>query len=161
MRQIGTIQTERDANRFGAFLQTLGIDNTIDPSAESWAVWVANDDHLEKASTELSTFQSAPTDRRYDDALPAAKTLLSTRQQAEDKRRENFVDVRTTSSRLRQWNAPVTFALIGISVVVGLMTHVWEEHRITEQPALINSLQIAPIVIVGDQYFSHRSSPRI
>lgn len=152
MRQIGTIQIERDANRFGAFLHTLGIDNTIDPSADAWAVWVANDDHLEKASAELSTFQTAPSDRRYDDALPTAKALLATQQKAEGKRRGNFVDVRTASGRLQQWNAPITLALIGISIVVGLMTHVWEEHRIAEQPPLVNALQIAPIVIVGNQY---------
>ena len=152
MRQIGTVQTEQDGVRFGAYLRTLGVDNMVEATGDSWAVWIANDDHLDKARGELNTFQANGNDARYGDAVQTANVLLANQQKAERRRRENFVDVRTKAGVVRQWNAPITLALIGISIVVGLMTHVWEQGRTAEEPAIINNLQIAPIVVVGDRY---------
>ena len=152
MRQIGTVRTERDATRFGAYLLTIGIDNTVEPTADSWAVWIANDDHLDKARGELSTFQANSNDARYGDAVQTANVLLANQQKAERRRRDNFVDVRTKSGHVQQWNAPITLVLIGISIIVSLMTHVWAQRRTVEEPAIVNALRIAPIVVVGDRY---------
>ena len=152
MRQIGTVQTERDAARFGAYLLTIGIDNTVEPTADSWAVWIANDDHLDKARGELDTFQANLNDARYGDAVQTANVLLANQQKAERRRRDNFVDVRTKSGHVQQWNAPITLVLIGISIIVALMTHVWAQRRTAEEPAIVNALRIAPIVVVGDRY---------
>ena len=155
MRQIGTIQDEQDASRFGAYLHTVAIDNTIEPSADAWAVWIADDDDLDKAREELQHFQTSPDDSRYIEAVRTADALLTTKLKDAQRRRENFIDVRTKSTQLQQWAAPLTIALIAFSVVVGMLTHVWEQRQTAERPPLVTALQIAPIVVIDHQYGWH------
>ena len=77
MRQIGTIADEADAERFGAYLATLGIDNTVEPSGDIWAVWVENDDQLERAGAELEKFLAAPENAHYADAVETAREEIA------------------------------------------------------------------------------------
>ena len=150
MRQIGTISSNEDASRFGAFLLTLGIDNKVEESANVWAVWVENDDHLDRARMELEKFQTAPGEAHYDQALHAAGSLQAEKQKLEQRRRENFVDVRTQPSRARQWNVPITMLLFGISLMVGLLTQEWTMPRpLAEESPLVNRLRIEPLIPPG------------
>jgi GlpG protein len=160
MRQIGTLQNESDAHRFGAFLLTLGIDNNVEESNDAWDIWVANDDHLDHARTELDKFTAAPAGAQYDQAVVAAKSIEAEKEQAAEKRRKNFIDVRTRSSQVMQSNIPLTMLLVAVTIMVGFLTKVWSEGgQLSEEPALINNLRIAPIVDGGyfhlDAIFKH------
>lgn len=150
MRQIGTIADEQDASRFGAFLLTLGIDNSVEELGDQWAVWVENDDHLDRARAELEKFHASPVGAHYDEAIETAKVVQAEKERAEQRRRNNFIDVRTRMGQPRQWNAPLTLALIVISIVVGVLTHVWEDRRGADEPGAVNALRIAPVTIDGD-----------
>jgi len=124
MRQIGSIPHPHDAERFGDYLLTLGIGNSVEesPSTGHWAVWVEHDDDLDRAAGELSAFLANPTDPRYVDATRRAKDVRAEQERAAERRRKNFQDVRTRWSQPQQWNVPLTLALIGISVVVAFIT---------------------------------------
>ena len=149
MRQIGTIAEEADATRFGSFLLTLGIDNSVEESTGGWAVWVENDDLLDRARAELEKFQASPTEAAYDQAVQAARLLELQRQKEEQRRRKNFIDVRTRIGQPRQWTAPLTFALILFTVVVGMASRVWETRPTAGEPPIVNVLRIAPVEVVG------------
>jgi GlpG protein len=145
MRQIGTLQNESDANRFGAFLLTLGIDNTVEPSKDAWDIWVENDDHLDKARAQLDQFLLSPAAPQYDTALTAAKSIEAEKELAAEKRRKNFIDVRTRSSQVQQYNIPLTMLLLGVMVMVGFLTRLQTSRGgDPAEPPLINILQIAP-----------------
>src|SRR5437016_13762127 len=120
MRQIGTIPADQDAARFGDYLLTLGIDNSVEESGDGWAVWVANDDHLDLARAELEAFLANPGDARYDAAKKVASDLRTREEKLQERRRERFIEVRTRLGQPRQWNAPLTLALIGITLLVAV-----------------------------------------
>src|SRR4051794_38156123 len=104
MRQIGTIPPEQDAQRFSDYLVTLGIDNTVEESKDGWAVWVANDDQLDRGRAELESFLVNPGDGRYDAARKVAADLRTQEEKLAARRRARFVDVRTRLGQPRQWN---------------------------------------------------------
>jgi GlpG protein len=144
MRQIGTIPTESEANRFGDYLLTLGIGNSVEesPSANEWAVWVDHDDHLDRATSELTSFLSNPNDPRYAAAAKQAGTVRAEQQRAEKRRQKQFVDVRTRWSQPKQWNVPLTLALIGFSVLVTIVTGLGSNRRNDTADALrINAVE--------------------
>ena len=67
MRQIGSIPSEADAQRFGDYLLAEGIPNSIEQSpSHSFAVWVENDDQLERAKGELDGFLAEPANPTAD-----------------------------------------------------------------------------------------------
>ncbi len=119
MRQAGTISDKQDAQRFGDYLLAQGISNKIDPAGDGWAIWVRDENQIERSREELARFQAEPTDPRY---TAAAQTARQARRQAEQKQKQaerNYHEVR------RQWESPlrgrpVTITLIVISIVVFL-----------------------------------------
>src|SRR5687767_5018001 len=70
MRQIGSISSDHDAERFSDYLLTQGIGNMVEEGAGggAWAVWVENDDHLDRGRSELEQFRANPADPRYEAA---------------------------------------------------------------------------------------------
>ena len=62
---IGTIPTDADAERFSDYLVTQQIGNMVEESAAGdWSVWVENDDHLDRAKSELHAFLQNPADAK-------------------------------------------------------------------------------------------------
>src|SRR5206468_212536 len=61
-------------------------------------------------------------DPRYAEAARQAKAVRAEQDRAAERRAKNFQDVRTRWSQPRQWNVPLTLALIGISIVVAVLT---------------------------------------
>jgi GlpG protein len=60
MRLIGAIKDEQQAQRFAAYLVTLGVSNSIDFESSAWQVWVCDEDSVEKATGELRSFNENP-----------------------------------------------------------------------------------------------------
>jgi GlpG protein len=152
MRQIGTIEAADDAARFGDYLLSLGMPNSVEETAAGdWAIWVERDEHLERAGAELETFRANPQDARYDEAAAKAAATREQQQRQAARRRKLFVDVRTSWAQPRQWNVPLTLFLILASLVVGIYTHVWAGPGAEESP-IVNLLRIAPVTFGEHTY---------
>jgi GlpG protein len=124
MRHIGSIADEIEAKRFGDYLLSAGMKNSIEQGAGGWAVWVEHDDHLDAAKAELDAFRANPTDPKYDGATRKAERIRSDEEKKQERLRKRFHDVRTSWGAGRQWTQPVTIALILISLLVAAATNV-------------------------------------
>jgi GlpG protein len=127
MRQIGTIPGQSDAQRFGDYLVAIGVPNSVEPSADGWAVWVEKDDDLDRAKAELASFIAAPSDARFGAAARDAQRLRRASEKRQRRLRERFVDVRTRWSQPRRWGQPLTMLLIALIVLAGIGTRLGEE----------------------------------
>jgi GlpG protein len=119
MRQAGTIATKQDAERFANYLLSIGISSKIDPAGDNWAIWIHDENELERSRQELEQFEREPQDPRYQAAEHAAK--LARREAAEKLRqaRKNYVDMRNEWAS--PWRRrPVTVALIAACLLVQL-----------------------------------------
>lgn len=125
MRQAGVIANEADARRFVDYLLTLQIEAKAEPTGDQFAIWIREEADLARGKQELQAFLQNPADARYVDVAKQADAL---RKQTEARNRaiqRNMVDVRHRwSSPAMRGPRPVTFMLIGISVLVVLITNV-------------------------------------
>lgn len=124
MRSIGFIPPTLDAERFSDHLHAQGMPNMVEESApgERWIVWVDNEDHLDRAKSELDAYLEHPNDARYAGAVKTAEKARKQQTKKQRRLRERFVDVRTSWGSAKQWATPVTITLILISVAVALAT---------------------------------------
>lgn len=130
MRMIGSIPGDgrADPERFSDYLLAQDIGNMVEESTSpdangAWLVWVEDDDKLERGKAELEAFLANPTDPKYD-AARAAERIRKEAERQEKRGTERVVEVRTTWGASRQWSAPLTFILLGISIAIGLVTRV-------------------------------------
>ena len=137
MRLLASLADQDQASRFGDYLLTLGIENSVEQGASGWQVWVADDDKIEAAKRELEQFQANPNDPRYVSAGRSADRLRTQQVKAARRRAENFVDVRTQWARSAGAFKPVTVILIVISCVVGIAT------MLGKRPERLSGLRIS------------------
>jgi GlpG protein len=130
MRQIGTIQSERDAKRFGDYLVARGIPCSVEEASQAWAVWVERDDDLEKARGELDGFLAHPTDTRYAGVTRQAERIRKSEEKRQVRLRRRFVDVRTRLGQPRQFGQPVTLVLMSLSLVLTILFWFGQRHGI-------------------------------
>mgnify|MGYP001799390995 CR=1 FL=1 len=71
MRKIGSLDNQKNARRFSAYLRSIHIENTCeisfdqDKSALNCAIWVQDEDAVEKALQEFADFQKNPDDSKF------------------------------------------------------------------------------------------------
>jgi GlpG protein len=117
MRQAGTLDSETDAQRFVDYLLSLGITAKVDRSGEAWAVWIHDENQVDRSKQELELFRQAPQDARYRDAVREAQVVRREIAQKQKQARKNYVEVRNLWAS--PWRRrPVTVAMIAISVVL-------------------------------------------
>jgi GlpG protein len=122
MRQIGTLQHERDAQLLVDYLLTQGIASQLDTEGDAWAVWVREEHQVDEARKLLEEFERDPTDARYQSARHKADQLRT------QSRRQRTEAARRTMDMRQQWNlplsrrAPLVIVMIGLSVFVSLAT---------------------------------------
>ena len=122
MRMIGTVPGETEAERFTAYLLTLKIDAYAEKSETSgeWLVWVEHDDLIDRGRDELALFKANPADPKYAVESQASR-IRREKEAAALRRKKNYTDVRTSWSGVQRFAAPVTLALVAISVVTFLI----------------------------------------
>lgn len=129
MRPIGHLTTETSARTFADFLYVQGIENEVDhESADGWAIWVADEDKLERATELLNAFKQNPNDPKYrTQAKNAAE--LRTAEAKEDAAYQK--KVRTRRQLFAPMQAygfgPLTFALIVVCVVVAILSKLGDD----------------------------------
>ena len=120
MRHIGYLPDEPLARRFSDYLLTLGMDLNIEQASNGWSLWIAHDDHLDRARQELAAFQASPDDPRYVAARAQGAKLRAETEKRQRRLQEKHIDVRTSWAFGRQRTQPVTIALLALSVFITL-----------------------------------------
>ncbi len=142
MRLIGHVASESSARTFGDYLYVQGIENQIDhEQADGWAIWVVDEDKIERAADLLKAFRENPTDARYRAQAKGAANLRAAEEKSEAAWRKKLVDRRHLFRPLTGYGfGPLTLGLILISVTVFLLS------RFGEEPQRIMSLFISEVV---------------
>lgn len=125
MRQIGTLSNEKSAQNLVDYLKSLGMTSRIGAEGDEWAIWIYNEDHVERARAELDAFRANPDDPRYADAKEAALAVERENQKLDKLYRRNVRDLRGRWDGPNIRGRPLTSALIAISVAVFLLTDVF------------------------------------
>jgi len=122
MRQVGSLSKEADARRLTAYLVTKGITAHAEADSGGFAIWVRDENQIDKAREEFEEFRRAPDDRRYAGAEREADAIQREAIRKRELARKNIIEMRGKwSSGLRR-NAPLVFVLIAASVGVGMLT---------------------------------------
>ncbi|MFM2293942.1 MAG: hypothetical protein RLZZ350_355, partial [Verrucomicrobiota bacterium] len=83
MRAIGHLEDAAAAKLFGDFLFVQGVENHVeDDPGHGWAVWVENEDDLERGERLLREFHAAPTHPRFRAQASSANDLRAKRETA-------------------------------------------------------------------------------
>jgi GlpG protein len=127
MRMIGSIPNQQLADRFGDYLITLDMDHSLEQSAGGhWDVWIVDDDELDRGKLELGQFLASPDGAKYN-VGHKARTIRDAEEHRQEKRRNRFVDVRTSWS-IGTGSYRVTLALV---ILTGITTAVtWLGERL-------------------------------
>ncbi|HNS19156.1 MAG TPA: rhomboid family intramembrane serine protease [Sedimentisphaerales bacterium] len=156
MRSIGTLHDETQAKRFGDFLYAKGIESQVDPtSGGEWEIWILDDDHIETSRSLLDQFRAYP-----DNPVFAPVSRVAARQQRLDETarpstRSRAVDARTMFYVPPVPLAPVTIALILISIAVAVFTSLGDKVEATQPLAITQYHQ------EGDSIYWNRPLPEI
>lgn len=128
MRQVGTLDSEKQAQRFAAWLVTQDIEAHAEDAGERWAVWVREEDQLTAAKTAFEDFSANPEQAKYQGAERTAQTLLRQSQSKRKESQSNVVEMR------RRWGnpggvggagprrSPFTLLLIVASILTAITT---------------------------------------
>jgi len=129
MRLLSSIKDEPQARRFGDYLTTVGVGNQVEAGGDgSWMIWIEHDDDIDRAKGEWMQFQADPSDAKYTVAGAVARKHRAREEKAAQKRRKNYVDVRT-SWAIQSWTTPpATLTLIVMCLVAAAVTGLgyWE-----------------------------------
>jgi GlpG protein len=129
MRQIGTLTSEQQAGIFEDYLITRGIKSTMDQTGEGWVVWIYNEDQIEQAREELSTYLANVDDPIYHEVSKTARAVRKDTEKLNKQARKKVVDVRERWNRPAVARSPLTFAMITFSVLIAFLTKLGEEHE--------------------------------
>ena len=123
MRQVGSVESEPQANRLADYLLVQGIETRVDRSDKGWVLWALDDDLVERAKQEIQNFQASPDDSKYDLAAREAGQIRQEQEEREERARKNTIRVQPQQyGRYLSSPRPVTLGLVIISVLVALLT---------------------------------------
>ena len=126
MRQAGTIPDADHAQRLADYLLTLGITTRLDDDDQSGvAVWIHDEEHLERGRRELDEFLNRPDDPKYTNSGSQARQIRRQAEKQQRRVREQTIDMSP------RWQRPIgprplTFVLIAVSCLVGAVTALGE-----------------------------------
>ena len=123
MRQVGTLDEHEHARRLTSYLITQGIASHAEQDGDSWAIWVRDENDMERARTEFSNFVAAPDDQRYQGAAREAEAILRGEQKKREQARKNVVTMRDRWARPASRRMPLVFTMIVLAVLVSLVTN--------------------------------------
>lgn len=123
MRQIGTLPLERDAQRFTAYLITLGIDAVAEENSTEWAIWVRDENLVDQAREAFDAYRRDPQDSRYQGVEREAESIRRETLQQRLTAQKNLIEMRGRwkNPAALTANAPLTATLIALSIIVTLV----------------------------------------
>lgn len=123
MKLLGKIENADQAQRFGDFLLSIGIENQVDEGRSAWEIWVLDVDQMPRAKEELEAYLADPNAATYLESMKKAKSIEKQKKKEQVERDKLYVDVRT-QNRGATGGKQAVWMLIGVSVVIFLMHHV-------------------------------------
>jgi GlpG protein len=118
LRQIGKLPRSLDPSVFGDHLLARGMKARFDERPDGWLVWIYNEDHLEKARSELESYLKDPHDPAYAAAATSAQQVREREKKLDRQYRKNFREVTDLWSGLRVRRRPITMLLVAMAAVV-------------------------------------------
>lgn len=123
MRQVGSLESEEQAQRLADYLLVQGIETRVDRGEDGWLLWGLDDDLLERAKEELRAFEASPDDPKYQQSQGEAQQIRKEQEKSEKRARKNIIRVQPLQyGNFLQSPRPVTIGLVVISVLVALVT---------------------------------------
>jgi GlpG protein len=138
LREIGTIGGEKEARALADYLLTLNITTKLAPKPDGWALWVHREERVSEARAILADFEANPADPRFESAVKTAKEIRKKAEKVEKDYSKRVKDFRERWEGAMYHRAPVSFALIVVSVIVFALT--------TFNPSLFDILAFSPYV---------------
>ena len=129
MRELTTLNSQREAERLAGYLVTQSIPSSVEEEDDQWVIWVVNDDDRETAQKALEAFRQNPADNRYDTALVHARTLAKQESDARKTSHRRQVNFAERWNRRWWYTHPATSVLIGISLLVSVICTDWGNFR--------------------------------
>jgi GlpG protein len=145
MRQIGTLSTKEDANRFADYLLTQGVEVKAEHEPPAWVIWVRDENHLDRAREELDQFTSNPGDERYREASRKAVNLRREEETRREQTRRNLHEMTEQWNRPLMQRRPLTMVLIALCLLVTFTS------GFGKKPAIFGSLSYAGYRNVGGE----------
>ena len=67
MRRIGIFEFEKEALQFWNYLKEKGVDSSLEKedSQNAWSIWVADEDSVPNAQTDMDLFLGNPSDPKF------------------------------------------------------------------------------------------------
>jgi len=156
MRFIGQLQDEMQAKRFGDFLYAKGIESRVDQEAGAgWEVWVLDEGQVEGAASLFNEFVERPDDPHFARTAQEGVQQRHRDAKASVPKRARIVDGRTLYYKPPVPYGILTVALIAISVMVALLTHLGDNDR------LIRPFSITQYSVEGDYLHWESGLPEI
>jgi GlpG protein len=131
MRQIGNISEKENARVFGDFLTARGIDNEVEPEADSWSIWIRDEDHISEAVACLGRFSADPGGAEF---LKASDEATRVRTQEAEKLAEYRRRIRSGRNLFPKIGGYgvgfVTYALIFVCVAVAVYSKLGSDDEV-------------------------------
>jgi GlpG protein len=120
MRLIGHLGEESAARTFADYLYVQGIENQLDHQKDDgWAIWILDEDKIQRATGLLSAFRDNPADPRYRTEGKAAAELRAEQEKDQEAYRKKLRSRRHLFRPLTPYGfGPLTFLMIVGSVTV-------------------------------------------
>ncbi len=124
MRLIGHLDNATHARALGDFLLVQGISSEMESERDgTYAVWIVEEDQLEPARQHLERFRQNPGAPEFQGKEAQANEIRRTEKEAGAKVQQRVKNRRKLFGKLTSYGVgPLTFALIGISIYVGVKT---------------------------------------
>lgn len=121
MRQIGELDTPRQAEVFLSYLLVNGIEGHFEEGNGVVEIWIKDEDFFQDATAQLKQFRSNPTDSKYVQSVDQAASLLKEKQKRQQEIKKRIVPV--SGGRAVGPTPYLTISLIAISVLVAIGTN--------------------------------------
>lgn len=119
MRELSIITEEQNARTLADYLLTLDIATKVVTNRDGrYGIWVQNEDRLPQARQILDEFVKNPDEPHFQSATRTAKDIRKRAEEIDTQFRKRSHDLRDRWEGPIYRRAPLTFALIAVSVVV-------------------------------------------
>ncbi len=117
------------------------------------AVWVHDDDDLERARTEMDAYNANPVNPRYAQAAAIARERRESDEKKQRSLRRNYIDYRTRFASMAARPTPVTIALVMLCVLAAIATQFGEKRTGAMQWMLFGRLTESQEQALAQQQF--------
>lgn len=146
MREIGTIQDNKEAALFCGYLASKDIECQAEEiPGGGWSIWILDDDHVPRAGEELADFMENPKAPRYAAGLQAAIAEEKAALKASARSRAKEIDGRTVRSQ----GDEQSFGFLTIGLIILSVGSFFIHHFTDYGPEFVQLLSINSYEIGG------------